>query len=429
MRCIICDASDWQNVDKFRNKPAVLKAVKGSKKYDKDRPNPFEMCKRCGFVTYTNCTEDYLNEFYLKDYRAPPKVQNLYTGERKLHYHNHFLSEYFEENKDKALDICEIGAAFGMFLKWCKGKSPKSKVVGTEKTLSFRRVAYHEYGIVLDTEFDATKKYDLIASYKVAEHVLDIDKSLRINVECLKPDGRIYISIPAWFNRYNNFGCRGASLETYYAMAHVNVWTRNNFENLLKKVGLEIIKENHSYYEETYLCKRNDNIMKEKRRQYDNPKTILKNLEAIKLSNDCYQKHDFKGALKAWKNFPDAWIGYYEMDRKHVHKKGFDFIWDEYLDSMLKAVPEFADQIVFVADVCMRYSKWEKAIDLLNDSLSLKPENPVALEKLAHCFRQMGDMNQDPQGKYDMFKQAVQITKHLAATSMEARSMAKTWIF
>jgi len=152
------------------------------------------------------------------------------------------LKKWKDEGKPK--EVFEEGSAFGMVLNEIKTAVPNLNVSGSEWGQKFRRNAYHEYGIALGDKFDDSKKHDLIISYKVAEHMIDADKELRKYAENLTEEGLLYISVPAWFDKMTNFGVSGWSIEYYYHPDHINVWTKKLFETVLKKAGLEIVKQN-----------------------------------------------------------------------------------------------------------------------------------------------------------------------------------------
>jgi len=120
MNCIICGSNDWENVDQYRLKPEEM-----------------NICKKCGFVTYPFKwkSKEHLLEYYRKDYRNPPSASNFHSGLRKVHYHNAFLTEKLFQNwKKSGLEnpvVCEVGAAFAMFLKFCiKDNFPKADLNG-----------------------------------------------------------------------------------------------------------------------------------------------------------------------------------------------------------------------------------------------------------------------------------------------------------
>lgn len=416
IECCICGMTDkWQNVDQYRMKPDGMC-----------------ICMNCGFCTYPEViakSED-LKEFYRKEYREPPTVAAVFTGQRKLHYHNAFLEPLMNEWKKEKFNpkVLEIGAAFGMFLKWFRDNFKNGEFYGTELTLAHRRIAEYHYNIVLDEDFDASKKYDLIASYKVAEHVPFIDKELRKYAECLSDKGFLYISVPVWFKYMTNFGTGGFSLDYYYHKNHINVWTQKLFETLLKKCGLEVVKENHYFYDSTYLCKRNDELMKGEL-PFEDPIQVLDKLDRIKKASLAFDSGQLEEAITIWPFFPDGWVNFYEMKRAEFHKKGFEVIEKEVLQKAMAACPDNFATVIFCVDVCMRYSKWDKAMQLANEGLRIKPNDPGALTAIAMCFRQMGDLTSNPEERAKCYSEAMEATKYLSQTSFEHAHSALTWIF
>ena len=213
MSCANCGGQKWHNVDEHRIKKIRLDPLD-----NKSKPMDMALCVDCGFVSYPNMysSNEEILTYYRKAYRKPPSHFNLFTGERKNHYHLSFLNDLFLSWKEKGFDtpkIAEIGAAFGPTLNLMKHLFPKGEMYGTEITTSFRRNAFHEYGIKLDEELDETKKYDLMISYKVLEHQMNPLSELEKYQRCLSDDGKLYISVPTWFNSLCNFGLPGFDLE------------------------------------------------------------------------------------------------------------------------------------------------------------------------------------------------------------------------
>lgn len=420
MRCLVCDTTDkWENVDRFRLKPSGM-----------------SICMNCGFVSYPAKykTPEEIKAYYLKDYRknTAPNVMNLYTGQRKLHYHAHFLRSLFDEWKEQGLEapvVCEVGAAFGMVLNWIKKQCfPKAQVYGTEWDLAMRRVCWHEWKIKLDEDFDPSRNYDLIASYKVAEHMLDADIKLREYATSLSENGRLYVSVPIWFGTLNNFGKQGFDIEYYYHPDHINVWSQKLWEAVLAKAGLEIIKSNHTYYDSTYLCKRNDALMSAPR-QYENPQDILSAMDKIFKANQAGMDGDYDKAVEIYPNFPYAWEGRYEKNRSKIHERGFEFIHNEFLKPALEACPNSAETRTIVADVCMRYEQYQLAMKYLDLSLKMKPENPDSIKRLMICFSELAQRTQDQEEKESLILQARDVAKYLRDVSKQDEAEAISWIY
>ena len=363
-----------------------------------------------------------------QDYRPAPTAANLYSGQRKLNYHEFFLRDVFDKwTADKVKPVVgEIGAAYGLVLNWLRGIFPEADVSGSEMTLSYRRVAHHENKIELSEDFDYSKKYDLIMSYKVQEHLMDADLKLRQKVLALKDDGLIYISVPCWFDQAYNFGAAGFDLEYYYHPNHINVWTQKLFETMLKKCGLEIVKQDHVIYDSTYLCKRNDSLMSETP-VYEDPEEIKERMRKLKAASICYDQRQYSEAINLWPNYPLAWQAVYENTRAEFHKKGFSAILTEFIEPMLKACPNTSTVRGIAADICMRYGKWDTAIEYFKKVLEMKPQDPNALMNMGHCMRNLA--KEHPEEKIKFLVQARDLARYTKEISLQSREECISWIY
>lgn len=421
MRCVCCNAEDkWKNVDEFRLVPKDM-----------------SICQGCGFVSYPSLykTEEEIKAHYRTDYRKIPKVNNLYTGLRKNHMHDLFLGPELDKIKARTTTpvIAEIGAAYGVLLDHLKKHYfPNGDISGTELTTTYRRVAYHEYGIVLTEELDFSKKYDLIISYKVAEHQLDIDKKLRSYCEALTEDGLLYISVPTWFGPIVNFGLPGFDLEYYYDTNHINVWTKKLFETLLKKCGLEIVKFDDKIYNETYLCKRNDELMKISP-EYENVEEIEKKMAGIHKAFKFMQAGNTGEAIKAYPNYPEAWVTHYEKKRAefHEHKQDItlDEILSEFYEPFRQACGDCYETWRFVADLAMRYDNYEMALEYWQRCINVKPGAGYVLGPITHCYRRLSEMAKDPATKAALRRKSAEITRHWISADQENRGEAVNWLY
>lgn len=425
IRCIVCDTEDqWRNVDEFRLKPMGM-----------------AMCECCGMVSYPEiiAKNEELKEYYREDYRRPPSIGNLFTGQRKLNFHGAFLGPVFDrwkkEGKTRPV-VADVGAAYGMYLNWIRGFFPQAQLHGTELTLSYRRVAWHQFQIQLDEEFNDQPKYDLISSYKVAEHMPNADQELMRYFEALSADGQLYVSVPTWFNRMHNFGAEGWDIEYYYSKNHINVWTTEHWEYVLKKAGFKTVAEDHVIYDETYLCERDlENMDKVAPQPTWDPDARLEDMRRIKAANDlfCEAERDrtkFRKAIEIWPDFPIAHKHAYESERADWHKKGWEAIKRDVIGEAEKACPESAEIAMWSVDLHMRYKKYEEAMGILEDVINrMKPVNPGALMNLAQCFRQLAVQTGDPKQKVHFLGEARGIMRHLQKVSLQNQPDAINWIY
>lgn len=418
MICPVCrdPNGQWTNVDKYRLKPEEMC-----------------VCETCGFCSYPKRykSKSEIVEYYKQEYRAAPNITAIYTGERKLQYHGHFLGEIlagWRESKKPVL-VTDIGSAAGIFLNWVKHQVPQAELMGVELTTSYVRNAWHLYGIRSYDEFDDTKKYDLISSYKSLEHILDPDVELARYIAALKDDGYLYLAVPLWFEALKNFGLGGFDIEYYYSPNHINTWTRKHVEGLIKVAGGEIVKENNTYYEATYLIRRNESLKTSDRSVcYEKPDHIKNCLRLVFEANEAWQTGDVKRALETWPNFPPLWSVYYEGNRAKFDELGFDGLYNEVCLKAIESCPDEADVHFLAADICARYEQYEKAIEHLKVANDLRPNLPNVFNLLMNCYRTLGKKAKDPKVKLKWWEQSRHAAKILGDISSQAKPEAITWI-
>ena len=414
MRCIICDTDDWENVDRYRIRDAGM-----------------SMCKKCGFVTYPNKykSEDEIKKYYNKDYRNPPVASNLHTQNKKMHYHAAFLEDLilkWKQNPQTNYAVFDVGAATGNFLHWIK-QQVGCDIYGTEWTESYRRVAYHQFGIELGLDFDDSRKYDLISSYKVAEHQMDADVLLKKYVDALTEEGYIYISVPIWFEHFYSYGINSSDLDYYYHKDHINVWTRDLFETMLRKCGLEIIKENHCYYDSTYLCRKATEPLDTP--TYEDPEKVKEIMARIKKAGECLIDNDFKGAIEHYGFTPQAWKGFYEKNRKQFHQQGYDYVKKEVLDKSIKHCPNVPEMPFFAGQIAARYEQYVDAIQYYETALEMSPNNPLMLITLSHAYRGLADIEKDENEKAKHYYDARGILKFVQTITLQGQDELLNWIY
>lgn len=399
------------------------------------------MCNKCGFVSYPEryASEKEAKDYYKKEYRNCPSISNLYSGQRKIQYHVAFLKDLFDrwkaENKNPV--VTDIGAAFGMFLKMFRDFFHNSEIYGTEWGENFRKHAWYEYGIFLDEDFDETKKYDFISNYKVLEHQCDADLQLKKYAACLNEGGYIYLSVPTWFHTMHN-GSLGSwdndgkeGIEYYYHPDHINVWSRKHVLHMIKKAGLVIEKENLIYYDDTYLLRKpksGEVVLVSTDVAPDSPEEILATMEKIKKASDLYIEGRFGEAIEVFPNFIKAWTMHYEMNRKQAHQLGYEEIEAKFIIPAIKSCPNVAEAYLFATDIAMRYEKYNKAIEFADKTLQMRPNAPLYLRNLSHCFRQLAFRETNQEQRHKLFQEARAIMKFLGQVSIEHFSESYSWI-
>lgn len=415
MKCYLTGCDEWESVDHLRFKPQGMMINKDS-----------------GFVTYPDRlkkSEEELKEYYRKDYRKPPTVQNLFTGQRKLHYHEHFLKSVFEEWNTRGLDkpvIGEQGSAFGMVLNWFRDKYPEADLNGTEWTTSMKRVAWHEFNLRLEDDLPE-KDYDLLVSYKVLEHQMDPVEKLKTMRTLLKDDGYLYISVPIWFGQLTNFGKGGLfDIEYYYHPDHINAWTEDYFESCLAASGFEVVKKDTHIYDHTYLCKKTDKNPVIKVDGYD---YVMERIECFYKVATLIQDGKFEQALELYPNHPAIYGPVYEQSRKQWHEKGFDALLEQFIGPALEMTDNSFEVLALGADISCRYEKWKTALDFLEDMDKMRPNQPSCLMALGNIYRQLAQRAKSPAERADFHNRALGVNRHLAQVSLQKRNEAINWIY
>jgi SAM-dependent methyltransferase len=385
-------------------------------------------------------SDEEIKEYYRKDYRPAPNATNLFTGERKLQYHAYFLSTLFSEWKKAGLEapvIGEEGSAYGMFLNWVKQQFPKADIHGTELTETFRRVAFHEFGIRLAEDFDTSKKYDLIATYHVLEHMTGPLARLKKYRECLKDNGVLYLSCPVWFRAASNTAAPGFDIEWYWAADHINSWTEEHLDYIIDQAGFEPILKDDKIYGNTYILKKSDKAPKAAPAW--KPKELLKKAEMFFEMWKLIQENKAAEALALYKNCPTAWITHYELNRGDIHKAYEKVKPEEHntekdpLYSLLKTAtescPDSADIRTYAADIFQRYERYDDALAYLKDALKMKPGNGSILIQLSNCFRMKALKSKDEAKRRELLSESINILRFVMATSTEALPQALSWSY
>lgn len=389
------------------------------------------MCETCGFVSYPSKykTEEEIKDFYRTNYRPGPQAGNLFTGERKLQYHECFLQPIFEEWKKSGITapvVGEIGSAYGMFLNWLKGHFPNADVHGTELTESYRRVAFHEYGLRLAEDFDTSKKYDLIASYHVLEHQTEPDKKLKEYAACLKDSGVFYLSCPIWFRDASNSATGGFDIEYFWHPDHINAWSDEHLDHIIAKSGLRIIHKDTAVYGNTYILAKNTV-------PYDGSVPTFDRTKYRKAAEDIFkcwqfiQENKTKEAILTYKNCPAAWISHYELNRAAFQKDRDGF--EKFIKDMVESCPNSADTLMFAGDLLTRYERYEESHDYLARALNKKSNNPTIIMGIANTWRMRAKKSNDPQKRDEYLKKSINLLRFVMTISTEMMPQALSWVY
>jgi SAM-dependent methyltransferase len=373
-------------------------------------------------------TEEEIKEYYRKEYRTAPQANGLFTGERKLQYHEFFLTPLFKSWKEAGITkpvVGEIGSAFGMFLNWVRSHFPEADLHGTELTQTYRRIAFHEYGLRLDEDFDTSKKYDLITSYHVLEHQIDPDKKLKEYAACLKDSGVFYLACPIWFRELaNGANIPGFDLDYYWAPDHINGWSEEHLEYIIAKAGLEIVFKDTEVYGNTY-------ILKKTTKEAVKPEFKTEKYESfVKMAKEVWllmQDNKNEEVMKMWPNTPSAWINYYEYNRAKFDKNRPEL--DALIKSAIGACKNSSDMLLFGADILSRYERYDEAFECLVKALEKKPNHPTILLSMSNCYRMKAKKTTDEKLKKELLLKSLNILRRILSVSAESLPQVLSWIY
>ncbi len=270
-----------------------------------DYRNPkigFKICQDTGYVTYDERPD--LEAHYRKKYRKSVQPMNLVTCNRKIEYHKKFIGHLIKPG----MNVLDVGCAFGANLNWLKGLG--CQVKGYELTDGFVNYGRTVFGLDIVQEKEPNEPdntYDLIILYHVLEHVPDPVRLLSILRKCLKPGGKLYVSVPVWFGALDEpGGDQTVDFEHLFHIDHIQVFSHQSVRNVIGLAGLDIESEDDQTYGETFILGKGDGkprpIVKE------DAQKIIKIMEVQKQAIELAQQKKFGEAAQVYPDFPDAYV-------------------------------------------------------------------------------------------------------------------------
>jgi len=343
MVCYVCHQSNWHERPDIHKERLLM------------------ICKECGNVAYKIATEEEkkMKDYYINEYRGKIGPLNLLTTSRKLNYVKEFLREFLESKKEQMI-VGDVGCATGYLVDWFRRQGHKA--TGSEWTTTMRRFSEHFYGAPVTEELETKHKYDLITMYHTFEHMIEPDKKLTHYMSLLKEDGHILISTPQWFFYLEEPG-GGAmkTIENFFHKDHINVYSETSLKNMFRTHGLEILKEDHITYGQTYLLKKGkfEDIVKEDWKKIDDNITKMK--MAVEEYGKANKSGDVKGyrkALSYWPLFPEAYQG---ILHNTIIKKDTGRA-EDVLKEGIKAMPDNVRLHALTANWLYQNERYEEAI-------------------------------------------------------------------
>jgi 2-polyprenyl-3-methyl-5-hydroxy-6-metoxy-1,4-benzoquinol methylase len=401
MQCYVCEKDIWHSMG------------------DLSKEGDLRVCKYCGNVAYKieADNEQKMREFYRKEYRPEPTIANLITTNHKLQYVRVFLREYLQGLGERKIFFGDIGCATGYMIAFFKQMGHQA--TGCEYTLTFRRFCEKWYGVPIPEELYRKRPYDLLSIYHVLEHMVAPDKKLADYASLLGPEGRFLVSTPEWFNMLEeSSGTQLQSFEHLFPKPHINVFSATSLKNLFRKAGLEIEKEDHIQYGQTYLLKKGApaEIVKE------NWQEMVDKLQKTKKAIDFYKSGQLEKAVEVWPAFPEAWM---ELLMGGGNMKDPERQAEVYK----RAEPVVGNNARFRGAMGwwhFQHKRYEEAIKSLGYLMTIKPNEQTAMA-LGACYLEMGRLDE----AFEMYHQAQAMNPQKWGEAMtfmcKVASLSPTW--
>ncbi|PDS23140.1 class I SAM-dependent methyltransferase [Flavobacterium branchiophilum] len=164
----------------------------------------------------------------------------------------HEISKNYINDGDKLL---EVGCGQGAFLKKINELYSLDKSIGLELNESSKN-DYGKFQVlnerIEDYSVNNKDSFDVVCSYQVLEHIADVNSFIASKIACLKPKGKMIISVPN-----NDSYLKNDDFNLNMPPHHMGLWTENSLKNLCNIFPLKLIKvhleELQEYHIHTYL--------------------------------------------------------------------------------------------------------------------------------------------------------------------------------
>ena len=140
-----------------------------------------------------------------------------------------------------AVHILEFGIGWGY---WCRmaqafGYSVQGLEVSPERVAHARSLGVE----VVEKLPTAGPHYDLIFANQVFEHLEQPLQTLRELVDCLKPEGYVYLRVPDGRGVEKQLKQRGwqSEMDAIHPLEHINCFTRKSLITLAENAGLKVV--------------------------------------------------------------------------------------------------------------------------------------------------------------------------------------------
>lgn len=227
--CAVCGSSEYHIISKIERNHLPLQTV---------------MCATCGLV-YTNPrpSEAWYNLFYEKYFRVYYGGKGYPTDETANSIesrHKHLSNiEFIRRHLKSKGDVLDIGSSEGNFLRYFGDAQPDWQLYGIEpnpKYADFSRKHFDLENITTGAfpeVLDRNKKFNLIHTGHVFEHILEPAQFLNDCYDALDKNGYLFLDVP-------NVECKAKGIH-FLHIAHVYHYGISNIGAILNKYGFKIL--------------------------------------------------------------------------------------------------------------------------------------------------------------------------------------------
>jgi SAM-dependent methyltransferase len=248
-KCYLCESTTARIICVVNKRPA------GETDYGISPENyqrVIAQCEECG--VFLNRRDTTIENFYAGAYMASTyqdrirekfdKISALPVDQSDNKQRVYRIRKYLEGDgvDPQGLRVLDIGSGLGIFPAELKKHGPIVSCIDPDQKAIDHLVKYvgivDAYtGLFEEYQFSEHTRFDLITFNKILEHVVDPTILLKKASTLLSDAGQLYIEVPDAENALRNGSA--TDREEFY-LEHYLVFTRESFEYMVRRAGLEI---------------------------------------------------------------------------------------------------------------------------------------------------------------------------------------------
>lgn len=243
VRCPLCGKQKSVLIESLKTQD-IIKAYK--KQLNIDVTDEFTTTNKIEYYSCLECNLEYFIPMVSGSWKLYEDLQRYawYYLDEKDEYN---IALKFIKKKDSLL---EVGAGRGSFRSLLKGvnytgleKSENAIKMARETRIRLLNTTIEEYSI------SNKKKFDVVCSFQVLEHVENIHGFLSASVACIKKHGFLIISVPSG----DSFIRHAVNGILNMPPHHQTIWNESSLRKIARLFDLEIVSINHEALSDLHL--------------------------------------------------------------------------------------------------------------------------------------------------------------------------------